>query len=65
MLMIISNLKLLAMIVVGFATWGAFMNVLFKCEPHTYRDELGDACVKLAFMILLFIAVSAFVILTD
>lgn len=65
MLIITSNLKLLAMIVVVFMTLGAVINVLIKCEPKTYRDELGDACAKLVFMILLFITVSSFVILTD
>lgn len=59
------NMELLAMIVVGFMTWGAFMNVLIKCVSHTYRDVLIVAWVKLAFMLLLFTAVSAFVILTD
>ena len=58
-------LKLLVMSVVGFMVWGAFMNVLIKCESHTYRDALIAAWVKLVFMLLLFTAVSAFVILTD
>lgn len=59
------NMELLVMIVVGFMTWGAFMNVLIKCVSHTYRDVLIVAWVKLTFMLLLFTAVSAFVILTD
>ena len=59
------NMELLAMIVVGFMTWGAFMNVLIKCEIHTHRDVLIAAWVKLVFMMLIFTTVSAFVILTD
>lgn len=58
-------LKILAMIVVGFMTWGAYMNVLIKCNPHTYLDELGAACIKLVVMMLLFTVVAAFVVLTD
>lgn len=59
------NMELLAMIVVGFMMWGAFMNVLIKCGLHTHRDTLIAAWVKLIFMLVLFAAVSAFVILTD
>ena len=59
------NMELLVMIVVGFMTWGAFMNVLIKCELHIHRDELSDAWVKLVFMLLIFTAVSALIILID
>lgn len=59
------NMGLLVMIVVGFMTWGAFMNVLIKCESYTHRDELSAAWVKLVFMMLIFTAVSALVILID
>ena len=59
------NMELLVMIVVGFMTWGAYMNVLIKCNPHTYLDELNVACVKFVFMLLIFTAVSALVILID
>ena len=59
------NMELLVMIVVGFMTWGAFMNALIKCELHTHRDELSDAWVKLVFMLLIFTAVSALVILIN
>ena len=59
------NMELLVMIVVGFMTWGAFMNVLIKCESHIHRDELSAACVKFVFMLLIFTSVSALIILID
>ena len=59
------NMELLVLIVVGFMTWGAYMNVLIKCNPHTYLDELSAACVKFVFMLLIFTAISALVILID
>ena len=65
MAIIISYIKLFAMIGIGFALWGTFINVLIKYEPPAYRDAIADAWAKFVFVLLLFIALSTFVILTD
>ena len=62
MAIIISYIKLFAMIGIGFALWGTFINVLIKYEPP---DAIADAWAKFVFVLLLFIALSTFVILTD
>lgn len=65
MAIFISYIKLFAMIGVGFTLWGTFINVLVKYDPPAYRDAIAKALAKFVLVLLVFIALSAFVILTD
>lgn len=65
MVIFISYIKLFAMIGVGFTLWGTFINLLVKYDPPAYRDEIAKAWAIFVLVLLLFIILSTFVILTD